>query len=137
MRKFSAILVIVMALTVVLTACGGGGSSSSSGPSTSISATLTDFKFDPSEWTVPAGQSITLSLTNKGSVDHDWTLMSSPVTPPLADENAGPQIAKFKVAAGQTQSFTFTAPSKAGDYEVVCTIPGHLDAGMKATLHVK
>jgi plastocyanin len=134
MRKFSVLAIVVLALAAVLAACGGGAASG--GAATSIKTTMTDFKYDPAEWTVPAGKSITIELTNKGSVDHDWVLMATPVTPPLASEKAGTQLAAFKVAAGQTQSFTFTAPATAGDYQVVCTVPGHLDAGMSGKLHV-
>ncbi|HVN53134.1 MAG TPA: plastocyanin/azurin family copper-binding protein [Anaerolineaceae bacterium] len=136
MRKFSVIMVLALVLTVVLSACGGGGSSSG-GTSNNIKTTMSDFKFDPAEWTVPAGQTISLTIDNKGSVKHDWVLMMQPVTPPLADENAGQQIAKFSLDPGASQTVTFTSPSNPGDYEVVCTVPGHLDAGMKGTLHVK
>lgn len=133
-KKFALLAVFVMLVSVVLSACSGGGGSSSGG-GTSISSTMTDFKFDPNTWTVPAGKSITLKLTNNGAVEHTWVLMSKPVTPPAA-QNSPDIIYSAKVQPGQTQTFTFTAPSAPGQYEVICDVPGHLEAGMEGTLTV-
>ena len=78
----SAALVLALALA----ACGG-----SSKPL--ISATLTDFKYDPSTWTVPGGQQVTLTLTNNGSVTHDWDVIdqgytvTAPYTPTPDDSH--------------------------------------------------
>ena|SRR5699024_6471097 len=38
---------------------------------------------------------------------------------------------------GETVEVTFKAPEKSGDYEYVCTFPGHYVSGMKGTLTVK
>jgi len=40
-------------------------------------------------------------------------------------------------SGGETVEVTFNAPDKAGDYEYVCTFPGHYVSGMKGTLTVK
>lgn len=40
------------------------------------------------------------------------------------------------VAGGETTEITFTAPSEPGDYEYLCSFPGHYAAGMKGTLKV-
>ena len=40
-------------------------------------------------------------------------------------------------AGGETDEVTFTAPEEPGDYEYICTFPGHLAAGMKGTLTVE
>lgn len=39
--------------------------------------------------------------------------------------------------AGETVEVTFTAPTKPGSYEYLCTFPGHYAMGMKGTLSVK
>ena len=130
-----SIILIGLALLVtplVLVACGGGGSSGG----TSIQAKMTDFAYTPNQWTVPAGKTITLSLTNNGSVEHDWVLMKSPVTPPFGDKDSSNVVFSTKVAAGATDTVTFTAPSAPGEYEVVCDVPGHLEAGMSGKLVV-
>jgi azurin len=41
------------------------------------------------------------------------------------------------VAGGESDTVTFTAPEEPGDYEYICTFPGHFAAGMKGTLTVK
>lgn len=47
-------------------------------------------------------------------------------------------IAHTKMASGgQTVEVTFKAPSKAGEYEYVCTFPGHYISKMKGILTVK
>ncbi len=40
-------------------------------------------------------------------------------------------------AGGETVEVTFTAPEEAGEYEYVCTFPGHFAGGMKGILRVE
>lgn len=40
------------------------------------------------------------------------------------------------VAGGNTDSVTFTAPETAGEYEYICTFPGHFSGGMRGILTV-
>ena len=123
-------LMIVMALAIlVLAACSGGGSSTNS-----ISTTATDFHFEPSSWTVKAGEEVTLSITNNGAVDHDWVLLGSMITAPADGEKD--VIFEAEVAPGQTEEVTFTAPATPGEYQVICEIAGHLEAGMEGKLIV-
>jgi len=123
-------LMIVMALAIfVLAACSGGDSSANS-----ISTTATDFHFEPSSWTVKAGEEVTLSITNNGAVDHDWVLLGSMITAPADGEKD--VIFEAEVAPGQTEEVTFTAPATPGEYQVICEIAGHLEAGMEGKLIV-
>lgn len=47
-------------------------------------------------------------------------------------------IAHTKMGSGgETVEVTFDAPKNAGDYEYVCTFPGHYNSGMKGILTVK
>jgi uncharacterized cupredoxin-like copper-binding protein len=134
MKKTAVLLGVILALSLVLSACGGGSASSGS----SISATMTEFKFDPAAWSVSAGQQVTLKLTNSGSVEHSWVLMSKPVSgTSFTDADKANILFSKTVAAGQSATVNFTAPSTAGDYQVLCDIPGHLEAGMVAKLTVK
>ena len=41
------------------------------------------------------------------------------------------------VADGESKSITFNAPEQTGDYDYICTFPGHFAAGMKGTLTVE
>jgi uncharacterized cupredoxin-like copper-binding protein len=135
MKKFGIVIGLILMLSLVLTACGGGGSSSGGG--TNISTTMTDFKFDPGTWTVPAGKQVTLKLTNSGSVEHSWVLMSKPISGSFTDADKANVLFTKTVPAGQSDSLTFTAPSTAGDYQVICDVAGHFEAGMVGKLTVQ
>jgi uncharacterized cupredoxin-like copper-binding protein len=136
MKKLAVMMGVILALSMLLTACGGGSGSGSSG--SSINTTMTEFKFDPAAWTVTAGQSVSLKLTNSGSVEHSWVLLSKPVTGnTFTDADKANILFSKTVPAGQTATVTFTAPATAGDYQVVCDVPGHLEAGMMGKLTVK
>jgi uncharacterized cupredoxin-like copper-binding protein len=123
------------ALALVAVACGD------SGPATSIEATLQEFEFGPNEWTVAAGEEITIELTNNGSVLHEWVLLQPGVQ--VSSESELPEteeelLADFvyvedEVDAGDTKTLTFTAPA-AGTYQVICAIEGHFDGGMEGEL---
>src|SRR5690625_654720 len=41
------------------------------------------------------------------------------------------------VAGGESDSVTFNAPDETGEYDFICTFPGHFAAGMKGVLEVK
>jgi nitrite reductase (NO-forming) len=89
--------------------------------STTVSLTASEFKFSPTSIQVPVGQKVSISLDNKGAVEHD-------VTVPAAGFS-------LLARAGQsaTGEFTFDKP---GVFDFICSIPGHKDAGMKGTLTV-
>ncbi len=127
-------LLVLIILASLLVACGAKAAK----PSTSLSIELSDFKFTPDKFVVPAGQQITLNLTNKGAVKHEFVIIKKgeQVTIPFDQDDEDKVYWEHEVEAGETGTFTFTAPSEPGEYEVVCGVEGHLEAGMKATLTV-
>jgi uncharacterized cupredoxin-like copper-binding protein len=132
------IVVSLAAISLAVAACGGGDDAS-----TSLEVTATEFQFSPTEWTIPAGEEITIDITNDGSVLHEWVLMQPGVE--IASEADLPEteeelLADFvyvedEVDAGDSKTLTFTAPA-AGTYQVICAIEGHFDGGMEGTLTV-
>ena len=69
---------------------------------------------------IPEGEA-TLRVTNTGTVAHNLTLVGGPATPDL---NAG-------------ESATLNLGDlAAGEYQLICAIPGHESSGMTATLTV-
>lgn len=127
------LLIVVMLLLLVLAACGGGNSAK-----TSYSVTLTDFAYTPNELTVPAGEEITIDAANTGAVIHNFIIMNlgtSAGTEYTAEDDANAYW-KLEVPAGGSTDTTFTAPSEPGEYEIVCSTPGHLQAGMIGKLIV-
>ncbi|HEU5099347.1 MAG TPA: cupredoxin domain-containing protein [Roseiflexaceae bacterium] len=136
-------LSLAFVVTIALAACG----SSSTAPTTtqSFAVTAKEFGFAPAQLTVTAGQPVELIFQNTGAVEHDWSVREIDLAGnPTATEVSGGHMTgdmhdtpKLHVAAGpnaQTK-LTFT-PSKAGTYEVLCTVAGHKEAGMVGTLTV-
>lgn len=126
-------LPFVLSLMFVITACGGGG-----GPSTTIDVTFNDFTFAPADFTVPAGQVITLNSKNEGAVLHEFVIMNlgQTVGDDFGDEDEGNIYWEVETDAGKSGTATFTAPSEPGVYQVVCGTEGHFVAGMVGKLTV-
>jgi nitrite reductase (NO-forming) len=109
------------AATLLIAACGGGASQ----PAGSIKVTLTEYKFDPSTISVPAGK-VVFFLVNAGAVSHDMIIR----------DTSGTRIAGSElISAGDTLVFTVDN-LPAGNYTFVCDQPGHEASGMKGTLNV-
>ena len=132
MKKYLALAVIVFGLSIALAACGGGG------PTTNLSVDMMEFTFTPAGFTVPAGQEITLELTNNGAVVHDFIIMNlgADVGQSFEGDDEQNMYWKAEQGPGTSSTYTFTAPSQPGEYQVVCGIPGHYLAGMVAKLVV-
>lgn len=133
MKKYLMLVVVILGLSLALSACGGGG-----GASTDIKVNMTDFMFDPMEFTVPAGQQITITATNDGAVEHEFVIFNLGTD---AGDKFGPEdedniFWEVEVQPGETVTETFVAPSEPGKYYVTCGIEGHLEAGMQAGLTV-
>ena len=129
--KRTFILAAVL-LSLLLVACGGGG------PSTKINVTMTDFQFQPNQFTVPAGQEITFNSSNNGAVVHNFVIMKKGTTAgPFFDDEDVPNVYwEVEIQPGGSVDTTFTAPTEPGDYEVVCRTEGHIASGMTAKLTV-
>lgn len=85
-----------------------------------VHVTLTEFAIDPTPLTVAAGGS--LHIENAGSEAHNLAIDTTDLRTP-------------DIAVGDSAELPIgdLAP---GDYTVVCLIPGHADAGMRAPLTV-
>ena len=133
MKRIRRSLLLVAALLVlalpVLAACGGGGGGGNEGgnggdqaaDSGKITVTAQNMSFDKTEITLKKGQTATIELVNNDSVQHDLVAEELGLEIPLTDP-------------GKTNSIQFT-PQQTGDFEFICTVPGH-SATMKGTIHV-
>lgn len=130
MKRVPFLLVVL--ITLVLTSCGGGG------PTTTIDVTMTDFMFEPNQFTVPAGQEITFNSRNTGAVVHNFVIMKLGTTAgPTFEEEDEPNVYwQVEIPSGGSTSTSFTAPTEPGEYEVVCRTEGHIASGMIAKLVV-
>ena len=127
------IMIWVVAISLALASCGGV-----SAPTTTIDVTMTDFQFSPSAFTVPAGEQITLKSTNSGAVIHNFIIMNLGynVGNEFDEEDLENVYWKLEITPGGATETNFTAPGEPGEYEIVCSTPGHVQAGMLGTLNV-
>lgn len=114
-------------------------------------------KYDVTSITAKPGEKLHVVLKAVGTMPkiamgHNFVLLKAGVSP-LEVSNAAfnaratdfiPVEMKAKILAntalaggGETVEVTFTAPAKAGNYDYLCTFPGHFSQGMKGTLSVK
>lgn len=127
-------MAVAFALAGLLVAgCGGGGGgngepapqdgAAGGGAAETITVEMSEFAFKPADLTAKAGQEVTIELKNVGGVTHNLHI------PDLGVES--PQV-----AGGATETFSFT-PDKTGTFKIVCTEPGHEQAGMVGNLTVQ
>jgi plastocyanin len=136
MRRRMLLLLLLSALAVAAAACGGDVEGATTGRAR-VEVEAEDFEFSPTSWTVPAGAQVTLTLDNTANQEHTFTLIQSDEVLTNSSQLADATILHNTAAtAGQTVKGSFTAPEAPGEYQVVCSIPGHLDLGMTATLTV-
>ncbi len=103
---------------------GGGGGEQAAGAPTAVSISLTDFAIDPDMAEAPADVPITFNVTNDGQAPHTFGVVVGDQTYETPTIDAG-GTAVLDVPA-----------LPAGDYETLCTVPGHSDLGMIGMLHV-
>lgn len=126
------VCLMVLLVSIVVTACGSGG------PTTTIDVTMTDFLFQPNQFTVPAGEEITVSTRNNGAVVHNFVIMKLGETAgPTFEEDDLPNVYwQVEMPSGGSTTTSFTAPTEPGEYEVICRTEGHIASGMIAKLVV-
>jgi uncharacterized cupredoxin-like copper-binding protein len=138
----TALLVLVVS-ALTLSACAQTGGA---GPA-ALSVEAREFAFSPDRLTVRSGQPVTVTLMNAGTVTHDFSVMTIPLSgepeahasePAGHDMGAMTEEPALHVAAdaGTEGTIEFTA-SAAGSYEFYCTVAGHKEAGMVGTLVVE
>lgn len=89
---------------------------------TSVQIAAVDIAFDPPQFTIPANTDVKVTITNKGSLQHDFAIDALKIKTKLL--NPGESVA-------------ITINAKPGQYQYYCTVPGHKDAGMVGTMTVK
>lgn len=128
-KKLSFVLILA---TLILSACGQNGSSNT------INVEITDFAFTPNHFSIPAGEQITLHVTHNGLVEHDFVIMKlgTDVGGHFDEEDLVNVYWQVKIQPGESPTVTFTVPSEPGIYQIVCAMPGHVEAGMIGSLEV-
>lgn len=127
-------------------------------PPKTVEITADDkMKFSVATIEVAPGQKISVTLKNTGtspkaSMGHDFLVLKKGVNMmafldagamDAAHEYVAPAMEKDVLARtkllgpGESDTVTFTAPYVPGDYDFICSFPGHATQGMKGTLAVK
>ena len=126
-------------LAVLLSACASGQSVNK------VTVTMKEFVFEPASITVTAGQPVEITLINDGAVEHDFAVEVIPVEGvttegSMSGHGMSAQHVEFDLhtatGPGETSILRFT-PTQPGTYKIICSVPGHLEAGMTGELIVK
>ncbi len=127
LRRAARAGVLPAALALVLAACGGGTTPTLTPatplPSGAVMVEAKEYTFTPSALTLPAGTA-TFVVRNGGNEAHEFKV--------LAGETQVGWIESFP--AGTTKDLQVTLA--AGSYQLICTLNGHDQLGMKGTLTV-
>lgn len=140
-------LVMILAVMVgVLAACTSAEPTAD--PAVEIMLTATDIAYDVNRIEVPAGQLVRVRLRNDGALDHDFSIFEIPHAGEVRAEEAEDGMAGHDMSGmemepeihvapphGTSLSVEFT-PTTPGEYEFLCTVAGHKEAGMVGTLVV-
>ncbi len=124
-RKFVR-LPIAVTVSVALMALGVVLSLPHSGRGAPLSVMLIakEFLFEPKVVTARTGE-IAFVVKNQGSLEHNLVL----------EDRGGQTVAEIAIIEpGETREVTVALP--VGTYTIYCSLPGHRDVGMVATLRV-
>ena len=137
MRKLLTVVLLTVSLSLFVTACGGSGGNA---PSKSIKVTLGDLYFAPKTFIVPVGELISFTAVNIGAHLHSFVIMQKGKTVQghWSDAADLPNVywSMGGIAPGKTFTGSFTAPDDPGEYQIICEVAGHFEAGMVAKLIV-
>lgn len=133
----------VAGIALMLGACGGDdgdeATTTETGAGEAIEIVMDDYSFTPAKATVPAGP-VTITVPNEGQAEHELVLFKSdadpadvPVSGGDADEDAfvkqgAKEIGEAEAEPGE--SAELSAELTAGDYVMICNLPGHYEKGM-------
>jgi nitrite reductase (NO-forming) len=114
-------LAIALAMVMALGACGDDADDANGDVgATEVSITMVDLDFEPGRVEVPAGETITVNLTNEGGTEHDFVM----------DDGTNSGL----VAPGD--STTIEIGPFEEDMVAWCDVPGHREAGMEVEIVV-
>lgn len=130
-RHANVLAAVTAAAALVLVGCGAG---QSTGPTTGtrskaasgsaaagpvLNVVGTEYSFAPSKLTASAGPT-TIRFTNRGTMEHDFVIRALHV----------------HLMAKPGKSAEATVDLAPGRYDSTCSVPGHTENGMHATLTV-
>ena len=88
-----------------------------------ISVSGDEFSFSPSSLEVKSGETVKISFKNEGESYHNLVITDLGVESDV-------------IGPGEVDYFEFV-PDKSGTFEMICSIAGHKEAGMKGSITIK
>ena len=121
--RLAALAVVLLAL-VLAVACGNNNDLGATGlqPDGSYIIVGTEFAFEPDMIEIPVNEEAVIEFRNLGTIDHD-----------LVIEEFGVATGSMRIGSKKTVRFT---PTETGEFDLICSIPGHPEAGMTGTVIV-
>ena len=95
-------------------------------PANSIKITMTAEGITPAEFSVKAGELVTLVVTSGDQWTHVFKF-----------KDASLSAVAVGIAGQETRSISFNAPSQKGEYQIFCDVPGHEARGETSKMIVK
>jgi len=151
--RSTSLLIAGLFTMVTIAACGGEATESAAPAQEETAAAAADavvieandqLQFSVKEFTVSAGEEVTITLQNVGSlpketfghnivfltmgtdlVEFATAAMSAADNEYLPADMSSVLSHSSLLGPGESDTFTFTAPSAPGQYEFLCTFPGH------------
>ena len=128
----------MIALSVAIAACNGDDDAADDNDvanGDAVSMDMGEFYFDPDELSGDAGSELTIDLENTGSQVHNFTIEEGESRGDGFDAWPDSEV-QLELEEGDSDSLTISLPDEAGEYEFICTIPGHYESGQWGTLTV-
>jgi copper(I)-binding protein len=140
MRSPHTALAGLVGLVMLATACSGASPTPPSG--SAITATLKEYSIELSASTAAPG-AVTFTVTNSGSMIHEFVVLKTDIQAadlPLtndavteSDYTSMGEVADLQAGASGTLNATLAA----GQYVMICNLPGHVREGMAVDFTVK
>lgn len=144
MNRRYIFLAAVAASALLLAACSGGTGTGNTGEVRTAAVRMSDdMRYDPARFDFFAGDTVGFEVTNDGSVRHEFFVGDVAAQEEHAAEmreTDGTGIGHddpngVTVEPGETETLEITF-AEAGELQVGCHEPGHLQAGMAAPITV-
>lgn len=115
----------LLTLALLLAAVAPSPAPTAAAAPAAVEVTAGELFFEPKALTAPAGE-VVFRVRNQGAIEHNFVVED-------AQRRVLAQIPV--IAPGATEEVRATL--QPGEYRIVCSYPGHAEAGMTGTLTVK
>lgn len=138
MTRLSRVLLLGVALTFA--ACAGAAETIPA--DVDLAVTMKDYKVELSVDTLKAGP-VKIGVKNAASMEHSFELLRTDLAFDKLPVDSGAAKAKEDGLVKQVKSLgvgkvsVLTADLAAGNYVVICNVPGHYQLGMRVALTVR